>query len=65
MLYLVQIPILCSLGIAAFLSTPISNYNARTLIALVIYSVASLFFADRLTRFIDRPCMILSHKISF
>jgi peptidoglycan/LPS O-acetylase OafA/YrhL len=59
MLYLVQNPVECSIGVYAFLHGG-HDYNQRALVALVVYLAASIALADLATRLFDRPAIRLS-----
>lgn len=60
MLYLLQLPVLCSLGLWVFLHSP-GSYQLRTLATLAAYLAVSLALAEAATRWIDRPSIRLSH----
>ncbi len=58
MVYLVQIPVLCSLGSAmVFLLAPACGYNTATAVAAVTYIAAVLAIATVLTRLSDQPAV--------
>jgi peptidoglycan/LPS O-acetylase OafA/YrhL len=63
MLYLVQNPVECSVGVYVFLHAG-HDYNARAVASLVAYLAASILLADITTRLFDRPAIYLSRFAS-
>jgi len=59
MLYLVQLPVLCSAAVFMFMHAG-TNYNLRCLAAFAAYLVVSVGLADITSRLIDRPAIRLS-----
>ena len=59
MLYLLHLPVLCSMGLFVFLYGP-GGYHARALAALVVYLAGSVALAEAATRWIDWPSIQLS-----
>jgi peptidoglycan/LPS O-acetylase OafA/YrhL len=64
MVYLVQIPILCSVGAGIFiLATSRMEYGFAAAIAAAAYFSAVVASAAVLTRFVDEPATLLSKKL--
>jgi peptidoglycan/LPS O-acetylase OafA/YrhL len=64
MVYLLQIPILCSLG--AFIVvrlSPAAGYNAATAIAAIVYLAGTLAAAAGLTALVDGPAIAASRRL--
>ncbi len=59
MLYLVQLPALCSAPLWVFMHTG-HQYHVRAMLALATYLVLAIGIADVATRLIDRPAIRLS-----
>ncbi|MDE1895620.1 MAG: acyltransferase [Rhodospirillales bacterium] len=65
MLYLVQIPLLCGVGVPVFLHTmPSWDYEHRALLALGAYLVTAVIIAELATRWIDIPSIRLSRRVT-
>jgi peptidoglycan/LPS O-acetylase OafA/YrhL len=63
-LYLVHVPILCSLGAWLLLwLEPVLGYNLATLVTLPLFLAAALTLAGLVARWIDQPAIQLSKKI--
>lgn len=65
MLYLVQIPMLGAVAAPVFLHTaPHWSYEHRAILAFGAYLVAAVICAELATRFIDKPAIRLSRKVT-
>jgi peptidoglycan/LPS O-acetylase OafA/YrhL len=63
-LYLVHVPLLCSLGAWVLLRTePGLGYNAASLVALAAYMTAALIVAGLVARWVDEPSIWASKQV--
>jgi peptidoglycan/LPS O-acetylase OafA/YrhL len=65
MLYLLQIPVLCFVGVHVFMRGWNGNdYEQHALRAFFVYLVVAIIAAELATRFLDRPATLLSRRLS-
>jgi len=65
MLYLLQLPVLCFIGVHVFMHGWLGReYLPRLFTSFAVYIIVALIVAELATRFIDRPAIRLSRKVT-
>ena len=65
MLYLLQLPVLCTVAVRVFLTCPADwGYEPRAVVAFLAFIVVTVLAATLGARFVDQPCTLLSRQIT-